>query len=98
MQVDSNQVTIGKSEDLFKDFGTTIVGNIVSYSSSTEEEEEVKDTSQKGDEAVSIEKTVEEAKVTTPTSTPITPVIVTPIFIISPSTPPAPMVLVQSDD
>ena len=34
MQVDSTQVTVDKSEDPFKDFGPTIIGNIVSYSSS----------------------------------------------------------------
>ena len=92
MQVDNTQVTIDKSEDPFKDFGPTIVGNIVSYSSSLEEEEEVKDTSQKGDEVVSTEKIVEEAKVTTPTSTPITPITITP------STPLASTMQVQSDD
>ena len=81
MQVDSTQVTVDKSEDPFKYFGPTIVANIVSYSSSSEEEEKIKDVSQKGDEVVSIEKTVVETKVTTSTSTPITP--------ITPSTPPA---------
>ena len=39
--------------------------------------------------------TVEEAKVTTPTSTPVTP---TPIVTVSPSTPSAHIVQVPSDD
>ena len=90
MQVDSTQVTVDKSEDPFKYFGPTIVGNIVSYNSSSEEEEKIKDVSQKSDEAVSTEKSVVETKVTTPTVTPVTP--------ITPSTPPALVVQVQSDE
>ena len=39
MHIDSTQVTVDRTEDPFKDFGPTIVGNIVSYSSSSEEEE-----------------------------------------------------------
>ena len=91
MQEDSTQVTVDKAKDPFKDFGPTIVGNIVSYSSSSkEEEEQIKDYSQKGDE---VEKLVVETKVTTPTSTPITHV--TPS---TPSTPPAPIEQVHSND
>ena len=39
MHIDSTQVTIDRIEDPFKDFGPAIVRNIVSYSSSSEEEE-----------------------------------------------------------
>ena len=39
MQVDNTQVIVDKIEDPFKDFGLAIVGNIVSCSSSLEEEE-----------------------------------------------------------
>ena len=42
MQVDSTQVIV-EAEDPFKDFGPAIVVNIVSYSSSLEEEEKIKD-------------------------------------------------------
>ena len=92
MQVDSTQVIVVKAKDPFKDYGPSIVGNIVSYSSSSEEEE-IKDVSQKCDEAVSVEKSIVETKVTAPTSIPVTPV--TPI---TPSTPLAPVVQVQFDD
>ena len=87
MHIDSTQVTVDRIEDPLKDFGPAIVGNIVSYSSSSEEEEKIKEASQKGDEAVSTKNIVVEAKVTTATSTPITP-----------STPLAPVLIVQSDD
>lgn len=40
MQVDNTNVTVDRSEDPFKDFGTSIVGNIVDYSSSSDEEED----------------------------------------------------------
>ena len=90
MQVDSTQVIVDKARDPFKDFGSAIVGNIVSYNSSFEEEEQIKDVSQKGDEVVNIEKTVVETKVITPTSTPVTP--------ITPSTPLALVVQVQFDE
>ena len=94
MQVDSTKVIVDKVEDHFKDYGPTIVGNIVSYSSSLEEEEEVKKVNPKKDEGTSV--TVEKAKVTTPTSTPVTPI--TPIATITPSTPSVHIVQVPSDD
>ena len=94
MQLDHTQVTVDKTKDPFKDYGLAIVGNIVSYSSSSkEEEEEIKVASLKKDLGASI--IVEEAKVTTPTSTPITP---TPIVTISPSTPSVHIVQAPSDD
>ena len=68
--VDNTQVTADKIEDPFKDFGPAIVGNIVSYSSSSEEEETMSKEKNK-DEGVSVEKAIEEEKVTTPTSVPI---------------------------
>ena len=85
MQVDGTQVTIDKSEDPFKDFGPAIAENKVSYSSSLEEEEE-KNQSQKRDEGASTERIVEELKVTTPTSA--------PIVTITPSTPPTSTIIV----
>ena len=39
MQVNNTKATVDKSEDPFKDFGSNIVGNIVDYSSSDEEED-----------------------------------------------------------
>ena len=39
MHIDNTQVTVDKIEDPFKDFVPAIVGNIVSYSSSSKEEE-----------------------------------------------------------
>ena len=44
---------IDRTEDPFKDFGAKIVGNIVDYSSSSDEE---KDQNPKKDDAPSIEK------------------------------------------
>ena len=42
MQVDSTNITMDeKDEDPFKDLGPSIVGNIVNYSSSTNDEGEV---------------------------------------------------------
>ena len=82
MQVDSTQVTIDKSEDPFKDFGLAI-------SSSLEEEEE-KSQSQKRDEGVSTKKSMEEVKVTTPTSA--------HIATVTPSTPQNPTLTVPSND
>ena len=40
MQVDKTNITIDRTEDPFKDFGLAIVGNIVDYSRSTNEEKE----------------------------------------------------------
>ena len=40
MQVDSTKLTMDRFEDLFKDIGHAIVGNIVDYSSSIDEEKE----------------------------------------------------------
>ena len=94
MQVDSTEVKVDKVKDPFKDYGPAIVGNIVSYTSSSKEEEVVKEVSPKKDEGTSV--TVEEAKVTTPTSTNITPI--TPIFSVSPSTPFGHIAQVPSDD
>ena len=95
MQVDSTKVIVNRAEDPFKDYGPIIVGNIVSYSSSSkEEEEEIKEVNPKKDEGTSV--TVEEAKVTTPTSTLVTPI--TPIMTVSPSTPFVHTIKVPSDD
>ena len=38
MQVDSTNVTIDRTKDLFKDLGLAIIGNIVDYISSIDEE------------------------------------------------------------
>lgn len=40
MQVDNTNVIVDKIEDPFKDFGASIVGNIVDYSSSSDEVED----------------------------------------------------------
>ena len=40
MQVDKNNGTVDRTKDPFKDFGPTIVGNVVHYSSSIDEEKE----------------------------------------------------------
>ena len=40
MQVDKTNVIVDKTKDPFKGFGPTIVGNIVDYSSSIDEEKE----------------------------------------------------------
>ena len=96
MQVDNTKVIVDKIEDPFKDYGPTIVHNIVSYSSSLEEEVEIKVDSPNKDEGISVEKIVEEAKVTTPTSIPVPPI--TPIFTTRPSTQSAQIVQVPSDD
>ena len=58
MHIDSTQVTMHRTEHPFKYFGPAIVGNIVSYSSSSEEEE-IKSQGKKKDEGVSVEKVVE---------------------------------------
>ena len=47
MQVDKTQVIVDKSEDPFKDFGSAIVGNIVNYNSSTNEDEEKEERKQR---------------------------------------------------
>ena len=39
MQVDSTKVIVEKTKDPFKDFGPAIVGNIVDYNSSTNEDQ-----------------------------------------------------------
>ena len=78
MQVDSNKVIVDKSEDPFKDFGLAIVGNIVDYSSSTNEDqvekekkkEDTFDEKRFGDVSASTEATT--------TSVPIATVIVRP--------------------
>ena len=70
-----------KSEDLFKDFGPAIVGNIIDYSSSTnedqvEKEKKKEDTfSQKklGDVLASTEVATTSAPIATVTVTPSTP-------------------------
>ena len=89
MHVDNTQVTVDKIEDLFKDLGPAIIGNIVSYNSSSEEEETMSKEKNK-DEGVSFEKVVEEAKVTTAASAHITSM--------TPSTPQAPTLTVPSND
>ena len=70
MQIDSTQFTVDKLEDPFKDFGFSIIGNIVRYSSSFEEEETI-NKDQNKDEGVSVEKATKEVKLTTPASAPI---------------------------
>ena len=90
--MDSTQVTMEKSEDPFKYFGLAIVGNIVSYSSFSDEDEE-KTQSQQKDERLSTKSLVEDIRVSTETTT-----TSAPHTTIIPSIPSTLVVTVQSDD
>ena len=75
MQVDDTNVTIDKTEDPFKDIGFNIVGNIVDYNSSSDEE---KGQEPKEEDAPSkkIESSIEVAT----SSVPLVKIVVTPVI------------------
>ena len=77
MQVDSTNVTVDKSEYPFKDLGLANVGNIVDYSSSTNEEKEGEK------EGKAIEEEIKNEEVSTKIEIPSTQII-----IVTPFTPP----------
>ena len=74
MQVNNTNVIVDRTEDRFKQFGASIVGNIVDYSSSDEEE---KDQELKEEEAPSMKKFYSSSEVAT-SSVPLTVLVVTP--------------------
>ena len=90
MQVDNTNMTVDRTEDPFKYFATSIVGNIVDYNSSSNEE---KDQKPKEDDAPSenkIESSIEEAISSVPL----------PVAAATPSTPPtqATVAAIKSDE
>ena len=83
MQVDSTNVIVDRTKDPFKDFGPTIVGNIVDYNSSIDEDKE-EEQKQKKVEEVFVEKLVEVVRDSTVVATTIVPIA---IVKLTPSTP-----------
>ena len=78
MQVNNTNVIVEKTMDPFKDFGANIIGNIVDYNSSFDEE---KGQKTKEDDA-SFEKKIESSIEATTSNAPL------PTVVETPSTPP----------
>ena len=73
MQVDSTKVIVDKSEDTFKKFGPSIVGNNVDYNSSIDEE---KEEEKQKEEELCVEKLVESLKISTKVETISVPAVI----------------------
>ena len=81
MQVDNTNVIVDRTEDPFKDFGSGIIGNIVDYNNSCDEEEEKEHKK----EDVSSKKKFETMSTSIETATTSAPIA---RVIVKPSTPP----------